>query len=127
MRTSNPSLRNKSLHVGNKVAHVELLREDETLVPRCVVTPTYGNRERSIQKRFNVLCQKRAKPKKYVTTTTFGKFMTQCRMRECDLHTFRLKRPRNKPYDAYQWKPSKGNIVCTSKQLKHLMETSLMV
>ena len=134
MCTSNPSLRNKSLRFLNKVAHVELSRGDAMLVPQCVMTATYRNREHSMQKRFTVLRQKRARQKKYFITTNFEKslFMTQCRMRVCDLHTFRLKIPRNKPYDGYLWKPAKGNIARTSKQLrfvalKHLMETSLMV
>ena len=49
---------------------------------RYAVTATYGNRKRSIQKRFSDLRQKRARPKKY-RTTTLGKllFITQYRMR----------------------------------------------
>ena len=55
------------------LAHVELLRGDARLVPRCAGTATYGNRERSIQKRFSVLRQKRARPRKYLITMSFRK------------------------------------------------------
>ena len=82
MLTSNPSLRNKSLRARNKIPHVELLRGDARLVPRYAMTATYGNRKRSIQKRFSVFRKKRAVPRNYFITT-FGKslFITQYLMR----------------------------------------------
>ena len=84
MLTSNPSLRNESLRARKKVAHVELLRGDARLEPRFAATATNGNRERSVQnKKYFLISQKRAKPRKIFIATTFGKslFITQHRMR----------------------------------------------
>ena len=58
MITINPSLRDKSLRVRNKVAHVELLRGLARPVTRYAVTVTYGNQQRKKQKRFSVLQKK---------------------------------------------------------------------
>ena len=53
MFTSNPSLRSKCLLACNKITHVQFLGEDVT-----DVTATYGNQERSIQKKSFALCKK---------------------------------------------------------------------
>ena len=90
------------------------------LVPRCVVTAIYGNRERRIQKYFLSSWKKNAKPRNNFTTMTFGKslFITQYRM-----HTSECKIPHNRTYDGYLWKPAKRNKVRTSKQLQFAAST----
>ena len=83
MLTRNPSLPNKNMCARNKVAHVELLRGGAMLVLRFAVAETYGNLERSLQKRFSILRKRWARPRTYFVTVTFGKslFITQYRMR----------------------------------------------
>ena len=52
MITINPSFRNKSLRVRNRVAHDELLQGLARPVPRYAVTVIYRNQQRMKQKRF---------------------------------------------------------------------------
>ena len=87
------SLCNNSLHASKKVALAELLRGDARLVPRYSVTATYGNQERSIQRRFAVL-QKITKPKNYFITTIFWKVDIYTSRPDPlrDLHTFKCKK-----------------------------------
>ena len=76
MFTNNHSLCNKSLRARSKVARVV---GNARLVPRYVVTSTYGNQERKIQKIFSVFQKIRARLMNNFITTTFGKslFLTQ--------------------------------------------------
>ena len=82
MLTSTHSLRNKSLRVCNKVAHVELLRKLARPELRCAMTAIYRNQQR---KKNKIFCpaKKRAKLKTKDIITTFGKllFLTKYRMR----------------------------------------------
>ena len=114
MITINPSLRDRSLGVRNKVAHVELLRGLARPVTRYAVTVIYGNQQR--KKTKNIFCppkkKSNAKDKKKIMTA-FGKslFLIKYRMRS------KYKRPRNKPNDGCLCKPVKRNSVRASEQL----------
>ena len=127
MLTSNTSLCNKSLRARIKVAHVELFRMVARLVLRCTVTVIYGNRERRIQKIFSSF-RKKEQNQGTIYNTDVRKilFITQYQM-----HTSECKRPPNRTYDGYLWKPAKrkkfarANNSDLLRALKHLIETKL--